>query len=160
MGVYNQIKEKEEILNKLLFENDGEITPEFELIENALNDDREGLVEYLCKQIKNDESDATGLKEEELRINKQRKYLENKIIKRKDFIRFLTKGQKGQYGSFKIGYIFRQASKLVINNEDLILKKYYKTTSKINNESIKQALKDGKKVKGAELVDTNNLQIS
>jgi chaperonin cofactor prefoldin len=116
-------------------------------------------VENIAKWIKNLDSDAKQLKEQKMIFAARQKAAENKRDSLKKYLDSVLQGNawdKSSDKSVKISY--RSSQKVEITGD--VPKEYLiKQEPKIDVAGIKEALKTGKKVKGADLIINNNIQI-
>lgn len=133
---------------------------------------QEKLINTAC-YIKNLKSDIEQFKAEEERLKKRRQIKENFLNRLQESMDNIIKHRinnieedfdgcnkwKIDVPQAKISY--RKSTKVDVINESLIPKKYKTTveTIKISKEDIATDLKNGLKVKGAQLVENLNLQI-
>lgn len=137
----------QDILNSAL----NEVQDEFN--EKALN---------IVKFIKNLESDVNGLDAEEKRLKAKKLAYKNKIEGLKKYLEsgMVFSGlKKLDLGVFKIS-IAKNPPSLNILDEKLIPAEYLiEQAPKIDNTSIKNAIKEGKEIAGCELVQKESLRI-
>ncbi|WP_105140108.1 siphovirus Gp157 family protein [Streptococcus suis] len=120
----------------------------------------EEKVENTVKVIKNKEADVDQLKEEIDRLTKRKKSIENDITRLKTGLQGafeITGHDKIKTLLFTVSLANNQPS--VVVDEDLLPKKYFIQTLKPDKTAIKELLKAGKKVKGAELQESRSLRI-
>jgi len=107
-------------------------------------------------------ADAKMLKDEEENIIVRRKRAERhaELVKNNLENQMILLG-KTQFKDTKVDISFRKAKKVEITNEELLPEEYItvKTTTAPAKALIMTALKEGKEVQGATLVDTQNIQI-
>ena len=74
---------------------------------------------------------------------------------------YLLAEETYKYETTRVAYSFRTSTAVEISNESLLPKKYFakKVEYKPDKKAIKAALDAGQKVRGAEIVKKNNLQI-
>lgn len=127
----------------------------------ALNDGFDDKVENLTYVIKNCESDIESIKNEEKRLADKRKNLENKITYYKKYLLENMKAvnkEKVKAGIFSIN-IQKNKPKVVVLDQNAIDENYYRIKKEIDKQKIKDDLKLGIEVKGAELVQDEGLRI-
>lgn len=151
---YNNLLElldNEEITQDILNSALNEVQDEFN--EKALN---------IVKFIKNLESDVNGLDAEEKRLKAKKLAYKNKIEGLKKYLEsgMIFSGlKKIDLGVFNIS-IAKNPPSLNILDEKLIPKEYLiEQAPKIDNTSIKNAIKEGKEIAGCELVQKESLRI-
>lgn len=119
-------------------------------------------VENIVKMIRNMEADAKAYKEEEARFKAKKQSVENKIKNLKDYVfdsmEYLGK-EKIQADLFTVS-IRNNAPSVEILDESAIPEDYFiPQPAKFDKISIKNAIKSGEVVAGAELVRKRSLQI-
>lgn len=127
----------------------------------ALDDGFDDKVENLTYVIKNYESDIESIKNEEKRLAGKRKNLENKITYYKKYLLENMKAinkEKVKAGIFSIN-IQKNKPKVVVWDQNLIEENYFRVKKEIDKQKIKDDLKLGIEVKGAELVQDEGLRI-
>lgn len=141
-------------------EETGEISTElFEEI-NALNIERNEKLEAVACYLKNIKSDVDEFKREEETLAKRRKILENKAKRLEKYLSDnFDVSEKLETPRVKLSY--RRSSSVSILDESIIPRKYFrvKKIEEVDKTAIKTAIKEGRKVKGADLVETYSLQI-
>ena len=144
--------------------------PEADLPIEAINDTLEALSGELedkavnvTKFLKNMEATAKAIKEAEAEMAKRRKSLENRIKWMKDYLKGSmehTGITKIECPYFKLSIQKNPASVNILNVESIPAQFKEKVISwKIDKTAIKNALKAGETVKGAELVNGTRLAI-
>ena len=139
---------------------------DLETLETALSqveDNLETKAESMAKLVKGIDGDVTALKEEENRLAKRRKALENKQTN----IKLYLENQLNVMGIDKVKTpLFTVALQnnppsVNILDENLIPEQYKKsvTTTSIVKKDILEALKDGQVVEGAEIKQGKSLRI-
>lgn len=120
----------------------------------------EEKVENTVKVIKNKEADVDQLKEEIERLTKRKKAIENDITRLKTNLQGafeITGHEKVKGLLFTVTLAKNQPS--VVVDEELLPKKYFVQKLTPDKTAIKELLKAGKKVKGAELQESRSLRI-
>lgn len=122
----------------------------------------ENKAENMAKLIRNLESDRLAYKEEENRLKTKRQAVENKLEWLKTYLKDcmkLTGKTKFKSGVFKFS-IQKNPVSVNITNKKILPKDYLiPQPPKVNNTTLKKALKDGIEVPGAELKQTEGLKI-
>lgn len=122
----------------------------------------ENKAENMAKLIRNLESDRLAYKEEENRLKTKRQAVENKLEWLKTYLKDcmkLTGKTKFKSGVFKFS-IQKNPVSVNITNKKIIPEDYLiPQPPKVNNTTLKKALKDGIEVPGAELKLTEGLRI-
>lgn len=140
----------------------GEIDPVVEeqlKINNEQIDEKIKAWGIVYKQL---QADAKMLKDEEEAISIRRKRAERhaELVKNRLENQMILLGRM-QFKDTKVDISFRKAKKVEITNEELLPEEYVsvKTTTAPAKALIMTALKEGKEVQGATLVETQNIQI-
>lgn len=137
-----------------------------EIDEQTFNDTLEGMgaeekIESYCKVIKQLQSDADMFKGEIDRLTARKKTAENGVERMKNALLtflFITGKDKVKAGSFAVSTATTQA--VQITDENKIPFKFRITQPpKIDKIGIKNALKAGELVNGAELIDNKGVRI-
>ena len=130
---------------------------------DAIHEGVKDKAENSGRLIRSWESDAKALKSEEERLAKKRKAIENRIKSLKGYLqdnmeRMGEKKIKTDLFSFNIQ---NNPASLKLTDEKLIPEKYYtvETSRKYDNKAIKDDLKAGKVINGAELKTSQSLRI-
>lgn len=120
----------------------------------------EEKVENTVKVIKNKEAEKKQLKEEIDRLTARMKSIDNDITRLKTGLQGafeITGHEKVKGLLFTVTLAKNQPS--VVVNEELLPKKYFIQTLRPDKTAIRELLKAGKKVKGAELQESRSLRI-
>ena len=134
-----------------------------EIALSQIEDNIELKAESMAKLVRGIDGDVAALKEEETRLAKRRKALENKQTNIKLFLENQLKQMgldKVETPLFKVS-IQNNPPSVNILDEDLIPEQYKKTvttTSLVKNDILK-ALKEGQVIEGAELKQGKSLRI-
>lgn len=105
----------------------------------------DGKVENILNFISDCKGKAEQLKQEEDRLYKKRKSLENKTEYLKNLIYYVMKSnnlQKATYGTYDCT-IAKSTPKIVIDDESLIPEQFIKTVVSIDKMALKKEMKDG-----------------
>lgn len=129
----------------------------FQIALAQLNLEKDRKIENIGLAIKNLSADIEQLKAEEQALYTRRKSKEKKAERLKNFLCWILDGER--FETAKIDLRFRTAEKVNIVKEEYLTDEYKKITVTPNRLAIKQAIKAGKEVAGAELVTTQSLQI-
>jgi hypothetical protein len=136
---------------------DGEITQEqidaFEQLELAKNE----KIENIACWIKNLRADADGIKAEEKSLVDRRRAKENQADRLAGFLSQILQGDKFESARCKIS--FRKSEQVEITDEENLPEEYWKIKREVSKTLIKDAILAGQKVKGASLVEKQNIQI-
>ena len=113
--------------------------------------------------IRNLEVDVIGLKDEEKRLKSKREVAERKIKRLKQYLQENMEAVgKTKFKTQLFAYnIQNNPASLKLTDEKLIPEKYYtvETSRKYDNKAIKDDLKAGKVINGAELKTSQSLRI-
>lgn len=134
----------------------GEIT-DIEKLEQ-LQMDRHDKLRNIAFLYLNSMSDITELKEQEKKFADRRKRAESTAAWAKETLLRELNGEKMKETEFTISY--RKSESVEIQDEGLLPMDYLiEQPAKIDKAGIKEALKSGKEVAGAVLVEKQNIQI-
>lgn len=148
--------------NILELSDNPEVTKE--MLEEALKTiegDFTGKAENICKVIKTIELESKALKEEEDRLNNRRRILENRVGNLKEYLENSMKAvglTKINGKMFSLG-IQKNPPSVDILNETIIPTEYIQITKTISKKEILDVLKNGIKVPGAVIKQTEGLRI-
>lgn len=141
-------------------DEDGCITGDFSKIE-ALKKERDTKIEGIALYYKEVLAEAKAIKEEADKLAKRAKSAQNKADRLKDYLSFVLQSSEiAKFATTKVKLSFRPSEHVVIDDESLIAKKWFKVKKEPDKAGIKQALKEGAKIKGAHLESKQNIQIS
>ena len=120
---------------------------------------RNDKIENVGLWIKNLNAEAAAVKAEKDAMADRQKRLEKKAESLKNYLAYALNGQK--FSTPKVAMTFRKSESVNITDENAVPEEYLNITivSKPDKKSIKDALKEGKEISGAELVTKNNIQI-
>ena len=118
-------------------------------------------IDNIAKIITEFNGNIEILKNEEKRLASKRKIIESKVKNLKSYIEenmIKTEKKKIKTDLFSFN-IQKNPSKLIIENEELLPKKYFKMLEPaIDNQTLKEDLKNGE-IQGAKLLQTESLRI-
>lgn len=160
MKLYEIKEEIERAFEESVDEETGEITDfvNLEYLEH-LQVEFDEKVDNICCLIKNINSEAKALKEEETRLKNRRTQKENAVLRLKDYLKVVLEGQKFETTRNKISYRTSKSTEvdmdLFMNNTDADL--YVKTEITPNKTAIKKAIEEGKEFIGAEIVENQSM---
>lgn len=143
--------------NLASLEDKEEVGKYLDLIEDEFNQKAENTV----KVIKNIGADIKALRDEEKRLAQKRKSLQSN----QDWLKFYLQNNMERLGDKKIKAgifninIQKNPPSLNIKNEKLIADDYFITERKLDKKKLKEDLKDGKEIDGAELTQGESLRI-
>ena len=120
---------------------------------------RNDKIENVGLWIKNLNAEAAAVKAEKDAMADRQKRLEKKAESLKGYLAYALNGQK--FSTPRVAMSFRKSESVNITDENAVPEEYLNITivSKPDKKSIKDALKEGKEISGAELVTKNNIQI-
>ena len=125
---------------------------------DQLEMDRERKIENIALWIKNLLSDAEALKAQKETFANRQKAAENKAESLKKYLKDYLAGQK--FSTNKVAISFRKSAVVNIFDPLKIPNEYLKFADPtIDKTSIKKAIQQGTFVEGAELVESQNIQI-
>lgn len=109
--------------------------------------------------IKNMAAEEAAIKAEMKALKERADRLGNRVERLKQYLGFCLEGKK--FHSPQVDISFRRSEQVVIGNMELLPSEYIiiETTQKANKVSIKQAIKSGHRIPGAELMEKQNIQI-
>lgn len=172
MGI-NKINENiEELLNRFEVSADGEMvdTETGEILDSdqkaevtkelrKLCIEKEEATENLAVWILDMNSMVTAIKAQEKVLKERRESLERKAERVSRFLEFQLDGQKLESGRVKVSY--RTSTKVNVTDEEALSKEFLRVrvTTEPDKSAIKNALKAGKTVAGAELIESRSMII-
>lgn len=125
---------------------------------NSLEIDRDKKIENIALWIKNLQADAEALKNQKQIFADRQKVAENKAESLKQYLNNYLAGQK--FSTDKVAISFRTSTAVSIIDPSQIPKKYLKCSDPIIDKvAIKKAITQGSAVSGAEIVESQNIQI-
>ena len=143
-------------------EQTGEVKPEMVEELKSLQEAREQKLDNIGALIKNLTSDVESMKAEKDILDKRIKAKQKKIEWLKGYVSAdLLANNQAKFESSRVVFSFRKSVSVSIPDETKIPKKFFEkvVTEKLKREEIGKLLKAGEKVRGAELVEKQNLQI-
>lgn len=146
----------QEILNCIDLET-GEIIDAEKL--SQLQMERDTKLENVALWIKDLKAEITALKAEKDAFAEREKQAKTKLEGLEKWLAFALNGEK--FSTSKVAVSFRKSEAVDVQNEEILPKKYFnrKITYTVNKTAIKEAIKSGLKVKGAALIENNNIQV-
>ena len=125
---------------------------------DQLQIDRDAKIENIALFIKNLLSDAAGIKAEKDNLAQRQKAAENKANNLKKYLAGYLAGQK--FSTSRVAISFRKSESVNVQELEALPKEYLKYKDpEPDKTAIKAALKAGKEVPGAEIVQSQNIQI-
>ena len=128
----------------------------------SLIGDRDKKIENVACFIKNLDAEVLAIKAEEDQLAKRRKAKENKAAGLREYLSgVLLMDNQRKFESPRCRVSFRETKFADIPDEHKISKKYFikKTEERLDKRSILEALKEGKRIRGAELKTRQAIQI-
>lgn len=165
MATLYEINRKiEEILDRLyetVDEETGEVSEDilFELTD--LQEERKTKLDNIGAYIKNLEAEAKAIKEEIANLKKRMDAKTRKAERLRQYVtQDLLSHDEKKMETSRIKYSFLPSTQVKVD-ETVIPKKYIikKIETRVDIAGIKKLLKEGHKIRGAELVENQNLQI-
>lgn len=145
-----------------LFNTDDLVAEEASKALDKLVIERDTKIENVALYYKNLMAEAVALKAEEESFAKRKKSCENKAEYFKEYLKsaLLAQGES-KFVSTKASISFRKSEQVQVLDESVIPIdfKREKTTIEIDKAAIKDAIKQGEIIKGAELITNYNIQI-
>lgn len=126
---------------------------------NALLMERDAKIEGVALWIKNLESDILALKAEKEAFAEREAQARKKVEGLKKWIAEALEGQK--FNTAKCAVSFRRSEKVEVDDVALVPAELLrvKTTVEADRAAIKEAIKEGREIKGCRLVESINTQI-
>jgi hypothetical protein len=125
---------------------------------DELSADRDAKVEGICLWIKNLKAEAEALKAEKEAFAQRQKVAENKMNSLKQFLSNYLEGTS--FKTTKVNVSFRKSESLEISDVYKIPEDFLKYKEPdVDKAGLKQFIKAGAEVEGAELVEKLNIQI-
>ena len=159
MKLYEIANQYRDALDNIEVDENGELlnADQIEAVDGAFDDKAEAVAVY----IKELSCFSSALKDEKKRIEARIKATESKVEWLKGYLtRQMEVAQKEELKGLKASISFRQSISTRID-ECQLPKKYWRVTTKRepDKDALKKLLKDGVKIRGAELVVNRNIQI-
>ena len=151
-----------------------ELSNQFAMIQQLIEDGAEGFEQALADikgeisekldgyamVIKNVESDIAGLKAEEKRLSERRKAMENNVVQMKERMADTLKTVDGQrLKTERFTFSFRKSTLVKVEDESVIPPQFIKVEKTISRAELAKALKNGKHIEGAKLIENQSLSI-
>ena len=159
MKLYEVNQRIEELSERMVDIETGEINEEIFAELTELVEEKEDRLESIFLHIKNLASDITALKVERDSFDKRIKRKTREMDRLLDWTTMLQKGKTFETDKVRVKY--RRSQKVEIKDESLIPEKYikFKTTKSPDKTAIKDVLRNGGYVEGAVLVERFNPNI-
>lgn len=159
MNIY-EITQEQINLNNMLEESMGELTPELEEALAINLDNFNAKAEGYVKAIKNYKAEADAIAEEIKKLQEKKRVCENAQQRLKDSLKTAMEvfdTPKVQAGLFKISITKSEAVNIL--DEDAIPEQYKKVKYEVSKTDIKNAIKSGLVVEGAEIKENTSITI-
>ena len=143
-------------LMALIDDESGEITDydKFSELEMTLAEKRENILLW----IKNLNADAKAIKEEEKVLADRRKVIENKADNLRKYIEYDLAGEK--FKTARVSVSYRKSTAVNVLDLNKIPAEYLRMKEpEADKTAIKEALNNGVKIEGAELIENISMQI-
>ena len=129
---------------------------------DSIEDAIENKAENIAKLIRNHEADISAYKEEEDRLKTKRQAMENKVKWLKTYLEDnmkLTGKTKFKSGMFNFSIQKNPASVNIVDEKAIPEEFLIQQPPKVDKTTLKEALKNGIEIPGAELKQTEGLRI-
>ena len=150
-----------EITDAYLSLDEAEKTEEIIKVLDGIKDEFDKKAENTVKVIRNFEADIQALRDEEKRLADKRRSLEKKKEDLKEYLYFNMERlnvRKVNAGLFNIN-IQKNPQSIKILDEANIPDKYKIASYRIDKKTLKDDIKDGVEIEGAQLVQTEGIRI-
>ena len=155
MAILYELESKIANFEFIIDEETGEITNADELDKIEL--ERETKIENVALWIKNLNSDIEAYKREKESFAEKERVAKNKLESLKGYLAYALHGDKFKTDRVNISYRKSETVQLADNFDNP--KYLIPQEPKIDKMAIKKALKDGEEVKGAMLIEKQNIQV-
>lgn len=127
---------------------------------------REEKIEGMALWVKNLDAEAKAIRAEEVSLAERRKALEKKAESLKEYLTMILDG--GKFSTARVACSFRKSKSVQILDEAAFIQameasqhyEYLKYSAPtVNRTEVTNAIKAGKEVPGAQLIEKNNLSI-
>lgn len=149
-----ELNQEIENFNLEIDEETGEILNSDEL--DKLSLERDAKIENIALWIKNLKAEAEAVKKEKDNLAKRERSLSNLADRLKEYLGSNLNGEK--FSSPRVSLSWRKSQAVEVD-EDFSDERFIRYEAKISKTDIKDALKSGKIIKGARLIENNSLQI-
>lgn len=165
MATLYEINRKiEEILDRLyetVDEETGEVSEDILFELSDMQEERKTKLDNIGAYIKNLEAEAKAIKEEIDNLKKRMDAKTRKADRLRQYVaQDLLAHDEKKMETSRIKYSFLPSTQVKVD-EAVISKKYFikKIETRVDTAGIKKLLKEGHKIRGAELIEKQNLQI-
>ena len=170
MKLYEINERLDELLSRLTVDNEtGEVSDEqFDLMADidALQMEKQSLLEYLAKKVLNLRADQTAIKTEEDRLKKRRERLEGA---EKSILNVLARECDGQKTDLGVATVrFTPSVETVVTDENAVLQWLYANhheeaiklaLPKVSKDGVKKLLRGGANIPGVSLENKSNCSL-
>lgn len=159
MNIYEISAELRNIYEEIEM-NEGEISPEIDERMKVAADQLEAKAESYCGLIRNVMADVEAYKSEIDRLTARKRAAENLVQRLKDALKdamIMAEQPKLKAGTFSMS--LRSSESVEVTNTDALADEFVQIERKPMKSLIKEALKEGKMVEGAELVTKQSVTI-
>lgn len=159
MNIYEISAELRNLYEEIIA-SDGEITEELNQRMQLTKDQLEAKAESYCGLIRNVSADIEGYKTEIERLTARKRTAENLVQRLKDALRdsmILADQQKMKVGLFAMS--LRSSESVEVTDAEALDDKYVQIERKPMKSVIKDAIKGGEQVAGAEIVTKTSVTI-
>lgn len=127
----------------------------------VIEEEFDAKAENIAKLMKSIDGDIQSLKDEEMRLSGKRKSLEKKKESLKDYLynNFKAVGKDRVKTPLFTISVSKNPAKLVISDEGGLPDEYFKIEKKVDKTKLKEDIKNGASIAGAELVSTEGIRI-
>lgn len=138
-------------------EETGEVLDsDVEMLEQ-LNADRDTKIDNIICYIKNLEAEADAIEAEAKKMTKRAKVNKNKATRLRAYLENMLNGDS--FKSTRSVVSYRKSKQVVVLDELSLMKKYFRIKKEPDKVAIKEAILNGQKVKGADLIEKTNMVI-
>ena len=154
------IAEDQRLINAMLEENGGELTPEIEEAMQITADNFIAKAEAYGATISEYDAQAEACAAEIKRLTAYKKTCENVSRRMKERIaQAMTAFETTKVTAGTFRFSFRNSTAVVIENEELIPEDYFKIERTLRKQDLMRALKDGEVIVGASLEQRQTIQM-
>lgn len=154
------IAEDQRLLNAMLEENGGELTPEIEEAMQITADNFIAKAEAYGATISEYDAQAEACAAEIKRLTAYKKTCENVSRRMKERIaQAMTAFDTNKVTAGTFRFSFRNSTAVVIENEELIPDDYFKVERTLCKQDLMRALKEGEVIVGASLEQRQTIQM-
>lgn len=160
MATLYQITEDQKLINAMLEENGGELTPEIEEAMAITAENLTAKAEAYGATISEYDAQAEACASEIKRLMAYKKTCENVSKRMKERLSMaMTEFNTENLLAGTFRFSFRKSSGVVIDDESLIPEQFFKVERTISKKEIADALKNGGAIAGARLEQRQTLQM-